>query len=289
MKKILFVGFIALSVNGFAQKVNGKLSFPKGQKLELVTETKKTSASEMMGQSIESTINSTITEVFDVQDASTNGATIEHKVKRLVFNANAMGTDQSYDSDKESDRNSEHGKMLQKTINNTYKMTVDPYGKVTAVKSADDTAKTKNADEEAIAGIMSQQLGISFGMPKSGESSVFKILPNKEIKQGDTWTDSSSVNGQKKTTTYKVNSITDNEVLLDYTEDVNVNSTQQIMGVDANIKATDKAVGQITIDRKTGLLKQKTATVDSKATMEAQGMTIPTTGKTTITVTLKPA
>ena len=52
MKKILLIASIILSINGFAQKVNGKLSFQKGQKLEMVTETKKTTAMELMGQSM---------------------------------------------------------------------------------------------------------------------------------------------------------------------------------------------------------------------------------------------
>jgi hypothetical protein len=61
------------------------------------------------------------------------------------------------------------------------------------------------------------------------------------------------------------------------------------MGTQASIKSDDKVTGQVIIDRATGLLKQKTATMNTNATMEAQGMTIPSTGKTTITVTVKPA
>lgn len=289
MKKILLFASITLSVSGFAQKVNGRLSFTKGQKLELVTETKKSSTSEMMGQSMQATVSSTITEVFNVEDANAGGATLEHQVKRLVFKANAMGTDQSFDSDNESDRNSENGKFLQQPLKNTYKLTVDPYGKVTGVKSTSDSAKGSSPDAEAMLGIMSMQLGVNFGVPKLGESSIFKILPNKEVKSGDTWTDSIAANGQKRTTVYKVNSITANEIVLDYTETVNVNSTQQIMGMEASIKSDDKVVGQIILDKTSGLLKQKTATIDSKANMEAQGMTIPSTGKTTITITVKPA
>jgi hypothetical protein len=287
MKKTLFIAAMALSVTGFAQKVNGKLGFSKGQKLELITETKKTATTELMGQTMESTVNSSITEVFNVEDATANGATIAHNVKRIVFSANGMGNSQSFDSDKEEDRKGEMGKVMDKALKNNYKMTVDPYGVITAV-NVNDTAKgSKNAEAEAMTELVSTQLGLKLGTPKQGEISVFKILPGKEIAQGDTWTDSSSADGQKRTTIYKVNSITANEILLDYTEDININTTQQIMGTDASIKSDDKVVGQITLDKKTGLLKQKTATIDTKATMEAQGMTIPSTGKTTVTTTLK--
>jgi len=288
MKRLILIACIGLSFHGWAQKINGKISFPKGKKYELITETKKTSTAEMMGQAMESSVSSTLTESFDIEDASANGATIEHKVKRLVFTANGMGNSQSFDSDKEGDRNGEMGKMLEKSLKNKYKMTVDASGTITSVKTDDDNPNTsKNAEEEAVAGLVSSQLGFNINTPKNGDASIFKILPNKELAAGDSWTDSASANGQKRTTVYKVKTITDTDVVLDYTEDVNINTTQQIMGQDASIKSDDKATGQVTIDKKTGLLKQKTATIDTKATMEAQGMSIPTTAKTTLTITLK--
>ena len=288
MKKILLIASLALSVNSFAQNVSGKLNFQKGQKLEVVTETKKTTTMELMGQPMESTVNSTITQVFDVADANADSATIEHKVKRLVFAAEGMGNSQNFDSEKEADRKSEMGKIMEKNLKNKYKMTVDAYGKVISVKADDANPKgTKNAQADAMAELASSQLGLSLGLPKSGDASIFKILPGKQISQGDTWTDSASSKGQKRTTVYKVSGITATDILLDYTEAVNINTTQQIMGTDASIRSDDKVTGQITLDKATGLLKQKTATIDSTATMEAQGMSIPSTGKTTITITVK--
>ena len=288
MKKIFLIAFVVLSANGFAQKINGRLSFQKGQKLEMVTETKKTSAMELMGQAMESTVSSTMTQVFEVEDVSADSTTIGHKVKRLVFTAEGMGNAQSFDSEKEEDRKSEMGKIMEKSLKNNYKMTVDPYGKIISIKvSEGNSGGAKKSDTDAVAELASAQLGFSLGLPKSGDASIFKILPGKEIAPGDTWTDSSSANDQKVTTVYKVNSITATDIILDYTSDISVNTTQQIMGTEASIKSTDKVTGQIILDKATGLLKQKTATIDSKATMEAQGMSLPSTGKTSITVTLR--
>lgn len=288
MKKILLIASIILSINGFAQKVNGKLSFQKGQKLEMVTETKKTTAMELMGQSMETTVSSTVTEVFDIEDANADSAVIEHKIKRMVFTAEGMGNSQSFDSEKEEDRKGEIGKLMEKSLKNKYTLTVDAYGKILALKADDDNPNgTKNAEADAMADLASTQLGFNLSLPKTGEASIFKVLPGREVGQGDTWTDSSSSNGQKITTVYKVNSITASDIILDYTSAININTTQQIMGTDASIKSDDKVTGQITLDKATGLLKQKTATIDSKATMEAQGMSIPSTGKTTVTVSLK--
>ena len=288
MKKIVCIAGLALSLNGLAQNAEGKIYFPKGQKLEVTTETKKTATMEMMGQAMESTVNSTLTEVFDIEEVSGSETTIGHKVKRLVFSAEGMGNMQRFDSEKEEDRKGQMGKMMEKSLKNKYTMTVDHYGMVKAVQIERDSAdRGKNAEQEQLAELASAQLGFKGGAPKAGDPSFFKILPVKTIKEGDTWMDSSFVNGQKRTAVYSVSRITGTDIILDYTETVNINSKQQIMGQEAAIKGDEKIVGQITLDKNTGLLKQKTATVDSSGSLEAQGMSIPSTGKSTITVTVK--
>lgn len=288
MKKLFLMASLALAVSGFAQKVNNKLNFQKGQKLEVLVESNKTSSVEVMGQSMETTVNSTVSEVLDVQDANNEGATIEHKVKQIKFDLTNPMQSQSFDSEKDADRNGEIGKMLEKTLKNKYTMTLDPTGKITAVK-ADDDNSNDNKDAAGMMELMKAQLGLSLGLPKEGEASNFKILPDKEVGVGDTWTDSSSANGQTRKTVYTVKSIADNDIVLDYTEQLNVNTTQQIMGMDATIKTNDQTTGTITLDKATGLLKQKTAVVEEEGTMEAQGQSIPVKGKTNITITVKPA
>ena len=289
MKKIFFITGVAMATAGFAQKVNNKLSFQKGQKLEAVVQTEKTSTIELMGQSMDTKATSTINEVWDVQNADKNGATIQHTIKRMQFEAsNPMGQSQSFDSDKEADRNGEIGKLLQKNLKTTYTITVDGAGKIISVQSDDTASKNKNGAD--MGDLVSAQLGMNMLIPKTGDASAFKILPDKEVGIGDTWTDSSSTEGQKRTTSYTVKSITDKDIILDYTEQLNINTTQQIMpGMDAKIIATDKSTGAITLDRATGLLKQKTATMEEEGSMEAQGQTIPMKGKTKITMTVKPA
>lgn len=288
MKKIFFLVGIAVATTGFAQKVSNKLSFQKGQKLEVVVETNKTSNIELMGQSMDTKVNSTINELIDVADVSNNGATLEHSIKRMKFDVtNPMGPSQSFDSDKDADRNGEIGKMLAKTLKNKYTVTVDATGKIVAVRSDKDTSKSEDAD---MADLMASQLGMNSPNPKVGEASSFKILPDKAVGQGDSWTDSSSSEGQTRKTTYTVKSITDKEIILDYNELVSINTTQQIMGaVEATIKTTDKTTGTVTLDKATGLLKQKTGVMQEEGTMEAQGQTIPMKGTTNITMTVSPA
>lgn len=288
MKKIFLLAGIAVATTGIGQKVSNKLSFQKGQKLEVVVETNKTSNIELMGQSMDTKVSSTINELIDVSDASNNGATLQHSIKRMKFDVtNPMGPSQSFDSDKDADRNGEIGKMLEKTLKSKYTVSVDATGKIVAVKNEGDTSKGQEGD---MADLMASQLGMNSPNPKVGEASSFKILPEKAVGQGESWTDSSSAEGQNRKTTYTVKSITDKDIILDYNEVININTTQQIMGaMEATIKTTDKTTGTITLDKATGLLKQKTGVMQEEGTMEAQGQTIPMKGTTNITMTVSPA
>lgn len=285
MKKAALLAALAFSLTGFAQ--TGKTGFQKGQKLEMTTEIKKTSAMELMGQSMESTVSSTMTTVYDVKDVTASGSVVEHKVKRLLFSADAMGKTQTFDSEKQGDMDGEMGNILGKSIKNKYTLTLDPAGKVTAVKLDDDNPN----DEEAamMAEIISSQLGLPISIPKIGSSTAFYTLPARQLKKGDNWTDSSNMDGKKSRTAYTVNNVTDADIVLDYTEDTDIDSKMNIMGTEANVTSKNKATGQMTFDRKTGILRQKTATVDSEGSIEAQGQTIPNKDKTTITITVKSA
>jgi Family of unknown function (DUF6263) len=288
MKKIISLAFVFIAITGFAQKTSNKLSFQKGQKLEVVTEANKNSSVELMGQSMETKVNSILTETLDVQDANNTGATVEHKVKHLKFDLTSPMQNQSFDSEKDAD-SGDMGKLLGKSLKNKYTMTLDPSGKITAVKSNADNPNDKNKDTADMSDLILSQLGMSIGLPRTGEASVFKILPEKEVSVGDSWTDSSSAEGQTKKTTYSVKSITANDIVLDYAEQLDINTKQQIMGMEATIITNDKSTGTITLDKASGLLKQKTIAMEEEGSMEAQGQKIPMKGKTNVTVTIRPA
>ena len=83
MKKLILLAFVAISVQGFSQKNEGALSFPKGKKLEMVAQTKAVISQEMMGQTMDVNVNSTITRSFDIEDVKNGTAKIEHKVKKI--------------------------------------------------------------------------------------------------------------------------------------------------------------------------------------------------------------
>jgi hypothetical protein len=287
MKQILFVLLVAISTGAAAQKVDAKLHFQKG-KLDVITVVDRTSTFEVMSQSMESIAKSTTHEILDVQNVSGNAIIIEHKLKRLIFSAEQMGQNQTFDSEKDEDRKGEMGKMIEKNLKDKYTMTVDNTGKIITVTD-DQISKGKNDKNlEGMADMIGSQLGINLTIPKAGAYSMFKILPNKTIALGDAWVDTNSTKGISRKTMYRVNTITNDEIILDVTEETTTAMVQQMMGQNANVNMTDKFKGRITIDKKTGLLKKRTGTSVSEGTVEAQGMTIPMTAKTSITTTVKP-
>jgi hypothetical protein len=279
MKKIFFLASMAFAITGFSQKVNNKLSFQKGQKLEMETKVN-SSISQAMG---DATVDASFTQIFDVNDVANGNATIEHKIKHVTFNIESAMGQQSFDSDKEADMKSGPGKNLEKTLKSKYTVTLDPTGKVIGVKKDDDNPGTSKGDQSDMMSGMMSQFSNAFALPKEGDRSDFMVLPNREISKGETWTDTTGgINGS-----YTVSDINDDEIIIDFKENGTTNRKQEAMGMEINISTTDKTTGRITLDRKTGLLKQKLSVTESEGNMEAMGQSIPISSKMTRTVTVK--
>lgn len=289
MKQVLFVLFISISVTAFSQKVSKQLNFPKGQKLEMVTEVKSVMAQEMMGQAMEFNINAVVTRMFDIEDVTPAGAVIEHKVKRMQFNFDGMGQSQSFDSENEKDMKGEMGKVVEKSIKNKYTMTVDQTGKITTVIADDDNPNKPASKEDAdMMGNMMSQFASGMDIPKIGDITDLSILPNREIGKGESWTDSLSKDKDEKgKITYTISDITDNEILLDFTEEKSLVKTQETQGMEITITTKDRTTGKIVLDKKSGLLKQSNSTTNSEGTVEVMGQSMPMTTKVTKKVTVK--
>ncbi|MFL5741359.1 MAG: DUF6263 family protein [Flavisolibacter sp.] len=283
MKKILLASFLAFTISGFAQKVSNKLSFPKSGKLEVVTQTNSVISMEMMGQSNDTKVDATVTRLFDIENISSSGTTIEHKLKRLQMKFDApMAGSQSFDSENSEDMKGEGGKAAEKALKNKFTMTLDPTGKVLTVKEDKENADSTAGEGGMMSNTISQ-MGEGFSAPKPGDPSPFKFLPDHDVSKGESWTDTS--NNAKKV--YILSDITDNDLVVTFTGDGTSQRKQQAQGMEIVINSKDKINGKILLDRKTGLLKQKTETTDSEGTMEVMGQSVPIKSKTTRVTTVK--
>lgn len=286
MKKILLLAAFCVSLNAIAQKASNKITFKKGQKLEMVTVANSVVTMEMMGQEMETKVAATITRHFDIEDVANGSTVIEHKMKRMQMNMEVpMQGNQSFDSENEKDMKGEGGKAMEKALKNKYTMTLDGAGKITMVKADDNNpnkADTKNAGEDMMSNAMSQ-MSDGMELPKMGDASEFSILPRPDMNKGETWTDTT---GGKKTV-YTLADVTANEIVINYTENASTDRTQEANGMELKISTKDVTTGKITLDGSTGVLKSKTGDTVSDGTMEMMGQSIPLKTKVTKTITVK--
>ena len=284
MKKIFSIVALAISFNLYAQNGAG-LVFPKGQKLEMTAQTKAVISQQVMGQSMDMNVNSSIVRSFDIEDVTNGTARIEHKIKKLQFDFDVMGQSQKFDSDKPEDMKSEIGKSLEKSIKNKYSMSVDPSGKIVSVKADDDNPNKEDDGQDMMANVMSQ-FTEGLQVPKSGDIISLKVVAAADLAKGKTWSD--SLSGEETgTVKYTVTDVSGSEVIIDYVSEGTTKRKQDVGGgmeMDVNIK--NKTTGIITLDKKTGLLKKRTVDSQGSGTMQAMGQSIPMTSKITGVITV---
>lgn len=285
MNKFLFILALAAGINSAAQKNTSKINFPKGQKLEMTAQTKAVITQEVMGQSMEINVNSTIVRSFDIEEVNNGTARIEHKIKKLQFAFDAMGQAQSFDSDKPEDMKSEIGKSLEKSIKNKYSMSVDEKGTILSVKADDDNPNAEKAGGDVMSNMMGQ-FAEGLQVPKMGETISLKVTTAGQFAKGQSWTD--SLTGEESgTVKYTVNNITASDVLIDYISEGVTKKKQDVgNGVEMDVNLKNNTTGIITLDKKSGLLKQRTVESEGSGSMEVMGQSIPMKSKISGTITV---
>lgn len=280
MKKIFLPFFLVAAIGASAQKVSNKINFQKGQTLEVVTNMNMTTQS-MMG---EMPANIIITDQYAVGEVAADQIQLTKTPKRMKLSMSMMGQDMNIDSDNPKDLEGQFGGPIKELMKQKQEFTVDATGLVTAVKA--DEKKKKTSEQAGMMGMMMP--GLSNGaIATAGQPSIFKILPSREVAKGDTWTDSVTTEGNKSITVYTVKDITETEILLDYNGTAKTKTTQSAMGMSADVAADITSSGAITLDKATGLMKQKTLTSTTETNMNMNGNQMSSTTKTTAVTTVK--
>jgi hypothetical protein len=115
----------------------------------------------------------------------------------------------------------------------------------------------------------------------------------KELKAGTSWMDSVVSNSDKmKNTTsgkYTVTSINaeKNTATISFAGTQNMSGIMEQMGQEMNMTGTSKVTGQYEVDIKTGIILQSSVANDGTMTIEAMGMSIPATTKSTTNTMVK--
>ena len=278
MKKIFIPFFALTTITVSAQKISNKLSFQKGQTIEVTTNMNINTQS-MLGEIPASIL---MTDIYTVGETVADGIQLTKTPKKVKFNVSAMGQDMSADSDNPKDLDGRLGGPIKEIMKQKQEFTIDATGKVTTVKNAN-----KEKGDAGMMGMMMPGMNAGAMMAVAGQPSLFKILPDREVSKGDTWTDSVNTEGNKSKTVYTVKDVTAQEILLDYTGDGTTKTTQSAMGMSADVSSTMKTSGTVILDKATGLLKQKTLTSHADSNMTMNGNDMSSTTKMTVVTTVK--
>ena len=241
-----------------------KIALKKGQKLETVATTKMTM--EVMGQNVDN--QSTATSSVVLKDITDSGYIFSNTLNRMTVKGNGMGQDVSFDSDKKEDMDGQMGQVLKDKIGAEQEIKVDKSGKVSGIAERDSS--------KAAGGGMADMMSMTGALAKGQPYPVLIQLPSKNIKPGDTWTDSSGTPATVKTVmVYTLKSLSGDSALVTFTGTIAKNGTLQQNGMEIQMDMTGTTKGQSSYESSTGLLKRSSSTSDISGSLGVMGQNAP--------------
>lgn len=272
-----------------AQKVTGRLQFEQGKTLTVTMDLKSTVAQQAGGQAIDFTTTGSALHSFRVTNTTDDNTTLHHTLQRIAFAFDGMGQKVGYDTDhksKKGDRQDMFSKPFEEMLGKKYDIVIDPTGKT--LRAIPEKIELSGQDERAkiITNMLKDLTGIVYP-PAKGSPSFFSVLPEGEIGTGDSWTTQTNTDTEKGTTVSTVSVITDSTIVVDFKTDAVLNLRSEMMGMETKTSLKNITTGKIILDRKTGLIRERSSVTDSNGNTEAMGATLPLTGKTTITIRVR--
>lgn len=287
MKKI-FISALALTLTlGLAaQSYTPAVKLEAGKQYTVTTITKSSMTQEAMGQTMEIPIDATNKATLTIKAASDKGYESTYITDRVQFAANMMGQDMNYDSDKKDDKDSPMGKTMNKLVGKETSFVVNGAGNIikeTVVKPTQEKSDEEGPD------MMTGMMGM--GMSEASTCPVFNLFVNNtELKIGDSFVDSSTVNDKdgstKTSTTYILKEIKDGKSIFTLNGQVAISKKMEMQGMEMTTTTASKSSGVMIVDVTTGLLVSKSIVTETTGNVDVQGMSIPITGKTTTTITV---
>ena len=287
MKKF-FISSLALTLTlGLAaQSYTPAVKLEAGKQYTVTTITKSNMTQEAMGQTMEIPIDATNKATLTIKAASDKGYESTYITDRVQFAANMMGQDMNYDSDKKDDKDGPMGKTMNKLVGKETSFVVNGAGNIikeTIVKQTQEKSDEEGPD------MMTGMMGI--GMSEASTCPVFNLFVNNtELKIGDSFVDSSTVNDKdgstKTSTTYILKEIKNGKSIFTLNGQVAISKKMEMQGMEMTTTTASKSTGDMIVDVATGLLVSKSIVTETTGNVDVQGMSIPITGKTTSIITV---
>jgi hypothetical protein len=264
---------IALTLTKISVGQVAKINLAAGAKYEVTTTTKLTSTANVMGQTMETKLDTENLEGFEIKSIAANNNELSSVIKRIKLTMSMMGQDMNYDSDK--DTKGDIADQVGSKVNKPYTVLYDDNGKIL------------NKDIVAAA----QPDAMVPGMPSSGgkASLIDDRFIGRELKNGTTWYDSTATDNEKMKTTvkgnYKVLSVQNDMATIIFEGTQSQNGVVEQMGMEMNMSGTSNVTKEILLDLKTGLVIQANTKTKGTSNIEVMGSSIPV--ETDVTVTKK--
>lgn len=273
MKKILLFVVSALSLTAVTAQ---KIAVAKGQKLETVIATKMNMSMEMMGQTMDNTMESTNTVEAEVKDNSASAITLTNTLKKVLVSASMMGQDISFDSDKKEDMDGQMGQALKGKVGVPTEIKLDAGGKITEAPAVQGEKNPIN-----------DVAGVGFNMVKGQQFPLLIPGNGKALKVGDTWTDSTVTAEAKNVSNYTVKEIKDGAIVLSITGTFTQNGKMEQQGMEMQMNMSGNIKGEASYEATTGWLRNDAKNIDIKATIDVMGQSVPLTMTVVTTSTAK--
>ena len=263
-------------ITGFSQPT--KIDIQKGQKYQVETTNKTTSSAEVMGQTMETLIDSKTITLVEVMNNNSDGTDLQSTATKVLLTSSMMGQDMSFDSDKQ-DNEGPMAEGLSKLLNKPRAISIDSKGTITK--------------QEIIESDMQGMLtGNNAELSKTTELFIPSLI-GKELKAGDSINDIASQTKEKYSSrdsgTYRITKIENGVASITYTGTQYITTVMEQMGMEMNMIINSVVKTELQVDMKTGIVLLKSSELDTNTTVDAGGMTIPATGKTITTIKITPA
>jgi Family of unknown function (DUF6263) len=278
--------FLLFAKNSTAQPVSGALHFTQGVRYIVDVEVKNTITQQAMGQAIDFNINGAATHTYAVTNSTAENTTLHHDIQHLGFQFEGMGQKRSFDSDIKKDMDGSSGKFAAEMLSKSYDIIVDSLG-TTLMARPEKIEMGKQDDRVMLLTDMLKDLTNIMYPPLKGTSSFFGILPDHPVAIGETWSETRNTEMEKGTTVNTLEVVNDSVIIVNFKTNSTTLLKTQRMGMDATTNLNNIVTGTYTIDRATGILKEKTSTTESNGSTEAMGSTTPITAKVVMTIKVK--
>lgn len=264
---------LLIATSSFAQNFTNKIVLNKGQKFSTSSTTTGTTSMEMMGQSMETVIESNGSGTIEVKEVTPTSYKLTTTMNKIKVKSKGMGQENTFDSEKKEDVNSEMGQALKEQLK--------PRDEEISFAGKNLANKNNAGEEESIQKAMQALNGAD-----NGAEGNFILIPSGK-KAGDKWTDSSNAEGLKVYNTYTLQQLNGTDATVLVNTVTNIDKNVKAQGADVNIKMDMKATTTNLVDVTTGLIKEKKIVAEGKGNINAGGQEMPMTSKVTTTTTIK--